>query len=375
MLAAAHLRSRVPAVSERDADARSRRWRGLRRDRLSAGGQVEEYPEPTEVSPLPCVPEASSLQARINTRLCHESPSCAVLVIALCAALGCGEIALDVPMIGQRSSWWCLVSLLLVATISAQAPRPTFDVTSVRRSKAEPNAPSPIHFLPGRFVARSLPLSFVIAFLYGDGGRLANRMIRGPGWVNTDAYDIEGSVEGDPPQETLRLMARALLEDRFQLRVRTETREGPVYELHVAPDGKLGEQLRPSTGRDCITNPVAAFTMQSPACGSSMDSRPNELVLKAYNVPMAQIAGLLGGLVDRPLINRTNLSGNYSFELRIPRQEELPVGFAGGIAGSPGGLTSLVQVSVREQLGLRISVATGPVDVLVIDSVERPTEN
>ena len=271
---------------------------------------------------------------------------------------------------------WVMAMLLGVTTL-AQESKPKFEVTSVRRSIAPEGSPAPFHFPPGRFVTRNISLRTVITALYsGDDGRMADRVMGGPNWIDTDEYDIEGkALEGNPSQETLKSMARSLLEDRFQLKVRRELQQGPVYELVVASaNGKFGSQFNASSGDDCTTDPKASFAKKVPLCGLGLITTPAEMGVSGYNITMDQIALHLRTLAGRPVLNRTALAGTFSFKVSVPRQDETPSGLVGG-AVSPGGWRALVPNAVREQLGLRLVNATGPVDVLVIDSIQRPTEN
>ena len=270
---------------------------------------------------------------------------------------------------------WILVSLLGV-TVAAQQPKRVFDVTSVKRSNAPADTPSPFHFPPNRFVAKNLALRIVISALYSvDDTRITDRVEGGPSWLDTDEYDIEGKVtDGNPSQETLKEMARSLLEDRFQLRIRREIQKGPVYELLAGSNGKFGDQFTPSSGDDCTTDPRASFAKKIPLCGLGLITTPTEMGVSGYNLTTDRIATHLRVLAGRPVIDRTGLSGTFSFKVTVPRQEENPASVIGG-ASIPGGWRALVPTAVREQLGLRLVSATGPVEVLVIESIERPTEN
>jgi uncharacterized protein (TIGR03435 family) len=284
----------------------------------------------------------------------------------------------EAPVVIRRALPSVAVVGLLAFAVSAQEPRPTFDVTSVKRNMTEGPAASPLSFSPGRFVARNLTLRMVIAFVYREEHEgWTDRHEGGPSWLDTHLYDIEGKVlEGNPPPETLRAMARALLEDRFQLRVRRETREGPVFNLVLdRSDGRLGDHLRPSTGGDCTEDRKAAFATKVPVCGVGLGFEGADLQVKGHYVTPDQMTSHIRGFLDRPVINRTNLSGHFSFELKVTRPPEGNVDVPGGDAVAPGGLSALVPTAVREQLGLRLVNASGPVRVLVIDSVQQPTEN
>ena len=97
----------------------------------------------------------------------------------------------------RHVAFWILVTLFGVS-LAAQQAKPTFDVTSVKRSNAPAESPSPYQFSPRRFVARNISLRLVIAALYSDDNRLTDRVDGGPKWIDTDAYDIEGKVLEGP---------------------------------------------------------------------------------------------------------------------------------------------------------------------------------
>jgi uncharacterized protein (TIGR03435 family) len=274
----------------------------------------------------------------------------------------------------QRIAFAAALVACAAAAAVAQS-RATFDVTMVRRSSGAPGTPVLSNFQPGRFHATNITLRTVIAFLYIDGTRVPYRILGGPDWLDAHAFDIEGKVlEGTPSQETLRLMAQALLADRFGLKVHYEDHDSPVYELVLQrADGRLGEGLHPSTGSDCASGSTPAAAATIPRCGLFLSYGSEDLILSGNNVPMDQVARHIQTVAGRPVIDRTGLTGGFSFRLSVPRRTRLDAD--SGVASMPGGVSAMLPAAVSDQLGLKLVAARGPVEVLVIDSVQLPTEN
>lgn len=197
-----------------------------------------------------------------------------------------------------------------------------------------------------QLVIRNYPLRDIILGAY----RLrAYQLAGGPDWINTTSFDIVGKAPDGVPRDLV--MLRTLLAERFALKAHTETRQMPVYMLVLARDDRrFGAQLRPSK-LDCRITRCTASVLSG------------KVQTNGYS--MSQVADLLTGNVDRMVIDRTGLVGVYDLELAWTPDN----GSADVVTrDAPGLFTALV-----EQLGLRLEPAVGPVEVLVIDSVERPT--
>lgn len=149
---------------------------------------------------------------------------------------------------------------VIVAAFAAGAQtRPTFEVVSVKANTSADFRGAQMQFLPGgRFVATNYPLQFVIAAAWNvpfQGPRLAG----GPEWVRSERFDIEAkAAKGPVPHAEMRLMLQALLEDRFHLKMRRDTKELPIFAVIV---GKNGPKLEKSTieEKDCETAPCHVF--------------------------------------------------------------------------------------------------------------------
>ena len=214
-----------------------------------------------------------------------------------------------------------------------------------------------------------------------------------PKWITNDRYNIEARAAGNPTKDQYRLMVRSLLADRFKLAAHFETHDVPVLAVTLATAGNLGPKLiAHADGRACgdptpSPGPAQAGLIRGeqsagpenfpPMCDSLVViRRANGTTLAGYrNVTMDLLAGSLSGIISlgRPLMDRTGLAGRFDFTLDwAPEPGPPPVDAPGG-ASDPTGPTAVQ--ALRDQLGLKLESARGPVQILVVDRVERPSEN
>jgi uncharacterized protein (TIGR03435 family) len=190
-----------------------------------------------------------------------------------------------------------------------------------------------------------------------------------PGWVASDGWDIAAVGGGDAPVDEIRLMVQQLLEDRFRLRHHWETTEAPVYDLVLSKAGKLRENLVPG---DCPS--VLAADADAPVgvfpgapCGALMNSPGHT---QGNNLTAAELAGSLSFFLERPVLDRTGLTGRYDVELRWTPERILLQS-----STLPDGAPPSIFTAVQEQLGLKLQSGKGPVRLFVIDRLERPSGN
>jgi uncharacterized protein (TIGR03435 family) len=233
----------------------------------------------------------------------------------------------------------------------------------------------------GRLTGTNVPAAALIRFAYN----LPDFQITGgPGWLSTDRFDIEAKAEGDPPIDQKRLMLRTLLAEQFKLTVHTETRQLPIYALVMARnDGKPGARLRP-TEADCARETASLDDWAgvgpatgTPRCGffgfqPSTDLPRGRGGLAFRGLTLAQLAKRLVPSVRRTVIDQTGLAGyfdgDFDFIAELPPPPP-PPGLPSAFGSDP--FVSIFTV-FPEQLGLKLDSRRGPVDVLVIDRVERP---
>jgi uncharacterized protein (TIGR03435 family) len=246
-----------------------------------------------------------------------------------------------------------------VAPETAATPQ-SYEVVSIRQNNSGKNSNSD-RINGGVFSAENFTLSQLVFDAYlrlsaSDHGIIMRDQVVGlPGWADADRFNVEARTDADtaaamqglPGQELFRLhqpMLRAALADRFKLTAHFEQRERPVYELVLA---KGGSKLKAST------------TDQNDALRRSNGK------LEGWSYPIDWLAFNLSGDAGRLVVNKTGLTGKYDFTLTWTPDEQ-----QGTLDAGPTLFTAL-----EEQLGLKLVPAKSPVDILVIDHVERPSEN
>jgi uncharacterized protein (TIGR03435 family) len=252
--------------------------------------------------------------------------------------------------------------------------RPAFDVASIKRTPADTGPGGDFAVQPGgRLHVRNGAVVGLITNAYGVP---INNIIGGPDWMRVpggDRYDIEAKAEGEPSRAEMMLMLQTLLAERFQFRAHRETRELPAYVLTVA---RGGAKLTPSKDGDCVVRdpskpvpPLAPGETRRPGCGNNnVSSRGANTVWTATRIDMTSVTGALALIFRRPVVDRTGLTGVYDIQLELPPLQPAPVD-----GGADPGVS--VFTVLQEELGLRVEEGRGPVEVLVVDRVERPTGN
>ena len=301
-----------------------------------------------------------------------------------------------------------LRSISLVALTSATAfgqpasPRPAFEVASIRpcRGGDSPGAgatkggspggsggsPS-----PGRLILNCATVTGLIQQAYGTyaNGHPNPRwsvppISGGPAWIDSDRYDINAKAQDSASREMMNgPMLQALLEDRFKLKTRRETREIPVYELTVA---KGGPKLQSFKDGSCTpldrtkALPPPRAPGQTPLCNGM-------ILLKGSSMGTANLQGTtldefsksIGLMLDRPIIDITGIAGRFDFRLEFALDQSTPGFFLPGggaqVAGPSDPAGPSIFTAVQEQLGLKLEPAKGPREFLIINRVERPSEN
>ncbi len=247
----------------------------------------------------------------------------------------------------------------LSLTIHAQQPA-AFEAASVRPNRStNPGASS--RALPGGRVAiTNRTLTDIIREVYQVQ---TYQIAGGPDWADRDRWDIVAKGEGDPSFSRVLAMMQTLLADRFKLAMHHERREMPIYALVRAGAGRmLGPQITPAD-RDCRAIAGAAREPGGsapppdghPRCGVSMKTGR----LRSGAATMADVARNLSYVTGRMTVDKTGLEGSFDLDLTWNDSEEGPSLFT----------------AIQEQLGLKLEAQRGAVDVLVIDSAGRPTED
>jgi bla regulator protein blaR1 len=206
-----------------------------------------------------------------------------------------------------------------------------------------------------------------------------------PKWVDSDRYRIEArAATANPTKDQMRLMVQSLLADRFQLAAHFEAREVPVFALELTKAGKLGPKLVPhAEGPPCDQPglPPGDGLPGFPADCHSLSAIPKPgtqlIVVGSRDAPMDMLAGALSGAIPlrlgRPVIDKTGLTGRFDFTLEWAREPRAAAASDSPAPSVPEGPTPLEALS--DQLGLKLEPAKASLPILVIDRVERPSEN
>ena len=240
----------------------------------------------------------------------------------------------------------------------ASDANPSFEVATIKPSN--PDRPGRAFMVRGRqFSTLNTTLSNLITFAYGLHAR---QITGGPGWVGDEKYDLlaKPDGEGQPNADQWKAMVQKLLADRFKLSFHREKKELPVYAIVV---GKNGPKLTKSEG-----NPNGLPSLLFRGLG----------VLPARNATMADFAGVMqGAVLDRPVVDQTGLQGRFDFMLQWT-PDEFQFGPLGVKVPPPSNNADAppdLYTAIQQQLGLKIESTKAPVDVMVIDHVEKPSEN
>ena len=271
------------------------------------------------------------------------------------------------------------IVLLLTANVAvAQVPVPAFEAASIKPAvPGERNRFA--RFLPGGNLS---VMNMTVQELMVTAFRIQPFQISGaPAWLNSEFYDITAKGEDGATQNRIPAMLQSLLADRFALRFHPETKEMGVYALVVAKAGKATPGLTESKGGSCtVRDPTAPAPPPTPGqppqlfCGSFIgSSRGGFNLLDAKSVSISQLIPMLSGMLGRAVIEKTGLTGTYDVHFEwTPDQGQIAQNqsLTPDVPTGPSIFTAL-----QEQLGLKLESQKGPVEVLVIDHVEKPSEN
>jgi len=284
-----------------------------------------------------------------------------------------------------------VTAILLVMTAfglfgqSDAAPR--FEVASVKENASSPRFMA-VRPRAGGLTTENAPLRLLMQNAYGVQ---AFQISEGPAWIQSEGYDIEAKADGKASRAQILLMLRSLLEDRFQLKLHRETKELPVYALTVA---KGGLKLQPPKEGGCIpVDPNGTLPPPSNAPGQRAPGFPCGRVgvhgeqlgvrMEGGKVAMPEFTRMLSMVLGRPVIDRTGFAETFDLRLDFTPDEAaggLPRSAGAGDPESPPsaadpGSPPTIFAAIQEQLGLKLESVKGAVEVLVIDHVERPSQN
>ena len=287
-----------------------------------------------------------------------------------------------------------------VAQQTADATVPQFDVVSVK--PCDPGADAGgsrggRRASPDRRYVPCMPVRGLIrlAFLRGQSQRADNPVVGGPDWINSARYTIEAVAPGVPLNAAMRnSMLERILMERFNLRVRREPRSASAYALTVA---RGGPRLEPLPDGDCVQEQTPRLPRpRKPTCDllkraasedtvalsrllersqqAWIETRGNDRIYNAIPVTMDAFAAFLDSILDRPVTNSTMLQGLFDVRLEFSPEGTMPPVDPALLNADPPRAASIF-TGLQEQLGLRLEPSKATADVVVIESIDRPSPN
>lgn len=349
-----------PLVWWIEARMMEERERACNEEALRMAGDPQVYAEGVlEVckfylrSPLPCLScvTGARLTRRVEEIMLNRA-TCKLNIGRRLLLAAAGVTAVIVPV---------AVGVVRTPSVCAQQPAAAleFDAVSVKPSNPNSSNGTVVEVTPsGRLHVANATLKDLIETAYDIR---SFQIEGGPKWADATRYDVE-ATPGAPTQSAaapqagwtdVRFEVQAMLKDRFQLQLHRDTRIGPIYSLVIAKGGIKSSGLSAT---------------QSPQKG--INAGQGTMLGEAAS--MTQLAYKLSRLLQRHVVDNTGLEGNYDFKLQWTPDlgSPAPDGQTGEDSSGPSLFTA-----IREQLGLRLEATKGPVDVVVIDHVDRPSEN
>lgn len=288
------------------------------------------------------------------------------------------------------------IGLCLVAAIAfGQTPpaRPEFEVASIKPSASAgvDRVRVGVHIDGSQVSCASLSLKEYIAIAY----RLKNYQISGPDWISSERFDIAAKLPAGGVAKDVPGMLQALLDDRFQMKMHRESKEFPVYAMVVGKDGVKMQESAPDSGKDAEPSDGRAgvnVAASGERKGVSINYGHGSYFtfaddkLEGKKLTASAMADVLARFMDRPVVNQTSLKGEYDFLLELSPEDYRAMlirsAIGAGVELPPRALQYAASASndslfnAMEKLGLKLESSKAPLEVLVIDHIEKmPTEN
>jgi uncharacterized protein (TIGR03435 family) len=255
---------------------------------------------------------------------------------------------------------------MVIGALAAGADEPRFDVASVKINTSGAAASRFLH-TGGMIDGRNIVLKLLLNYAYGVE---AFNISGGPGWINSDRFDVQAKATPNTSDSQMKMMTQALLADRFGLQVHRETKDSRVLVLTAV---KGGMKLQPLKEGSCVSPDDPNVTGsraagQKPICGlpKSSVNGPN-LVIDAVGMDAATWVRTLSSMLGRTVVNETGLSGPLDvLHFEYSRDDLTTAADTDAIS---------ISTALNQQLGLKLENATRPLEVLVIDRIEKPSAN
>lgn len=235
-----------------------------------------------------------------------------------------------------------------IATAAAQTP--AFEVATIKPSKeaVKFEHDGKTEFSGDTLHMQDVTVNTCIKLAY----HVQDRQIDGPDWFQTDRFDITAKADGHEDEDTMKQMLQSLLADRFRLNFHREQREMKVIILTV---GKSGPKLAPAAAPD------AKPFRENSANGTI-----------ARSMPIGEFADFLSGPLEMPIVDHTGLTGRYDFTIDFTPYLPDPTK---NMDGTRPDTTAILKAALQDELGLKMESGKAPVEVLVVDHAEEPSEN
>jgi uncharacterized protein (TIGR03435 family) len=260
-------------------------------------------------------------------------------------------------------------TVLLLAASIALAQKPAFEVASIKPNTSGQDGGS-LGPRGNRLVATNVTLRSLLTFAYAppNGTLLYEQLVETPEWANTDHLDIEAKAEGEGavPIQQMRLMLQSLLEDRFQLKAHRENRDLPVFNLVLTKRGPTpsADQTPPDPSRSSLQFSSSAENQSALPRGAMRITKVASGTTLAGNaITVSRLVTLLQGQSDRMILDKTGFTSLFD------------INFAYTSAAQASESSAPLLSTAIQDIGLKLEPAKAPVEVLVVDSVHKPSAN
>jgi uncharacterized protein (TIGR03435 family) len=231
-------------------------------------------------------------------------------------------------------------------------PSDAFEAASIRPVPEGAGVPIDLRFFQERFVATNVTLSQLIEQAYGIESR---EVVGGPDWVRVERFNVTATAGKSVDRDRMKLMLQALLAERFHLQIARETHTGTVYTLTARSVRNLNPPAKPSE---------RSFISHAREDGNGFLSYHYD----GHNATMAALAQSLSQQLRAPVVDQTNLTGNYDFRINWTYDSAF-----GGLEPDPNVPT--IFTALENQVGLRLVAGKGPIPVYAIKQVTKPSPN
>ncbi len=276
----------------------------------------------------------------------------------------------------------CTLAFIVVVAgplVLAQTTETRFEAVSIKPRVGEAPIPGPSS--PDRFEDSDTDAMFLLQYAYD----LFEYQVAGaPGWVRSKRWEISAKASAPARGPAMRTLMQQMLQDRFALKAHFETRQLPVYNLTLAREGQLGPNIKRSvfdcmpflTGQRPMAESPREKESRMPVCSVGGSISVEGLLTPRLNgQPLSGLVENLEASLQRRVVDKTGLKGNFDITFGYVDDNLLAKSSLRAAAPASASEGPSLMTALREQLGMKLEAARGPVQVLVIDSISEPTTN